>query len=148
MAFGAFAPLPLRLGGSAEEGWAARFHARMAADLVAAKRIAPLAVFTYTKTGSIITILSYLGQNGAGLAFAPDTVGAVGSGATVFSWSTRSFSDPYGIAYPVNVKSGKATVHGAASARGVVTVFANGVTVTSVNSSGAGFDAKVTVKLF
>lgn len=148
MAFGAFAPMPLRLGGSAEEGWAARFHARMAADLVAAKRIAPLAVLTYTKTGSVITVLSYLGQNGAGLAFAPDSITAVGTGSTFFAWSSRSFSDPYGIAYPVNAKSGKATVHGAASARGVVSVFANGVTVTSVNSSGAGVDAKVTVKLF
>lgn len=119
----------------------------MAADLVAAKRIAPLAVFTYTKVGSTVTILSYLGQNGSGLAFAPSS-SAVGTGAALFSWSARSFSDPYGVAYPINAKGGKATPHGSASARAVVTVIANGVTVETFDSAGAALDAKITVRLF
>lgn len=42
MAFGAFAPLPLRLGGDAKTGWRASEHARVAADLVAIGRTSRL----------------------------------------------------------------------------------------------------------
>lgn len=44
MALGAFAPLPIRLGGSATEGWTAEQHARLCADLLAVKRTAPVLV--------------------------------------------------------------------------------------------------------
>ena len=59
MPFGAFAPMPLRFGGTPEEGWAASQHARMAADLVAIVRAAPLAVRTLTRSGSTYTVDAY-----------------------------------------------------------------------------------------
>ena len=44
---GGFAPLPLRLGGSAEQGVTAAQHARLCADLVALSRVQPFAVLVY-----------------------------------------------------------------------------------------------------
>jgi hypothetical protein len=45
--FGSLAPLPIRLGGSAQEGLSATQHARIAADLTAMHRSAPLAPLSY-----------------------------------------------------------------------------------------------------
>jgi hypothetical protein len=148
MPLGAFAPLPIRLGGSAEEGWIARHHARVCADLVAAKRASPLAVMTYTKAGATVTIHDYYGQNGAGSAYQPDSVVVVGTRVVTFKWTLRLFEDPYEVQFPINAKHGKATGHGTASLRGEVTVFANGVTVSTFDSAPAAADGKVTVVLY
>lgn len=147
MPFGLFAPLPIRLGGSDAAGWSATDHARMCADLVAAKRAAPIAVFTYTLAAGVVTMHSYLGQNGAGTAYAPDSIVIVGTGIVTFTWTTGTFTDAYEIEYPIAIKTGRATGHGATDFRGLVTVFANGVTVKTVNSAGTATDGKVTVKL-
>lgn len=80
--FGAFAPLPLRLGGSSEEGWTASQQSRVSADLVAAFRAAPLAILTINQAG---TISSYHGQNGVGLANAPTVTGS--GGDLTLTWS-------------------------------------------------------------
>ncbi len=147
MPLGAFAPLPLRLGGSDTEGWSVTKHARMCADLVALKRSSPLCVFTYTKSGATITIQSYLGQNGAGLAYAPDSVSVVGV-QTTFKWTLRSFSDPYDISYPINVKHGVACGQGTTFLSGRVVCFANGAGVVLYNSAGSAVDGKATVVLY
>jgi hypothetical protein len=89
MAFGAFAPMPLRLGGSAQEGWTAEQHARIAADLVNVGRVAPLAVLTYDSSG---TIVSYMGQNGVGPAHAP-TVNPFASFVRRLDWE-RAYRGP------------------------------------------------------
>lgn len=86
---------PLRLGGSATNGWTAAQHARFCADLVAVNRTLPLASWTFTKSGSTITITDYQGRNGTGLAHAPDEVVSIGTGFTVFRWTGQSFPDPY-----------------------------------------------------
>lgn len=52
MAFGGFAPLPMRLGGGAEDGWFATQHARLAADVAAASRTLPFAILTITRSGA------------------------------------------------------------------------------------------------
>lgn len=106
MAFGAFAPLPLRLGGSATEGWTAAQHARACADLVALKRAAPFAVLTFSLSGDVATILSYKCQ--ASNARPPDVqaLGLYFPGADVeISWpdSARVAADPYGVVHPVPV---------------------------------------------
>ncbi len=148
MPLGAFAPLPLRLGGSDTEGWSVTKHARMCADLVALKRSAPLCVFTFTKSGATVTIHSYFGQNGAGLSYAPDTVAVIGTGNTKFSWSLRSFSDPYDVTYPIYIKHGVASGHSTTYLAGRVVTFANGASVITYNSAGSAADGKATVVLY
>lgn len=108
MGFGAFCPLPFRLGGSSEEGLTAAQHARLCADLVAVKRTVPLAVFTYNPTGNAIT--NYLGVNGFGSTFAP-TPTWTNTGRIGFNWPTHSFEDPYEIVQPFAVRHATATVH-------------------------------------
>jgi len=147
MPLGAFAPLPLRLGGDALEGFDARSHARLCADLVAAKLGAFLAVFSYTKVGATVVIRDYYGQNGAGSAYAPDSVTVVGTGEVTFKWSARQFTDPYLIERPINAKAGRATAHNTASVRCEVTVIANGVTVKTFDAAGAAVDSGATVVL-
>ncbi len=82
--FGAFAPMPLRLGGDSQEGWTAQQQSRVAADVVAVFRASSLAVLTITSAG---TISSYHGQNGAGLGNAP-TITVNGTGDFTLTWST------------------------------------------------------------
>lgn len=148
MPLGVFAPLPLRLGGGEEDGWPARMHARVCADLVAVKRTAPLAVFTYEKSGATVTIFDYYGMNGAGSTYAPDDVGVTGTGHLTFSWSDRRFEDPYEVGHPLNAKHGKVTGHGTSSLRGTVVVATNGITVRTWNGAGAAADGKATVVLW
>ncbi len=104
MPFGAFAPLPLRLGGSVQEGWPAAMHARFAADLIAIKRTAVLARWSYTVDGSSATILSYTGQNGSGLAYAP-TATRNTTGDVSFVWPSNYFEDEYGIQEPFKIRA-------------------------------------------
>jgi hypothetical protein len=88
MPFGAFAPLPLRLGGSATEGWAPEQHARLCADLVAVKRTAPLCrLYVTQNSGSpfAASVVTYHGQNGNGLAYAP-TVTVNGAGDVTLTY--------------------------------------------------------------
>jgi hypothetical protein len=84
--FGGFGGiLPLRLGGSAELGWAATQHARVAADMASASRTAPLASLTVL-LGENPTIDSYHGRNGSGLAFAPIAT-RINVGIVRLTWS-------------------------------------------------------------
>lgn len=86
--------LPLRLGGTATNGWTAAQHARYCADLVALQRVGALASWSYTKSGLTVTISGYVGRNGAGSAHAP-TATVNGTGDTSFSWSASQFPDDY-----------------------------------------------------
>lgn len=85
MPLGGFAPLPIRLGGSATEGVTAGQHAQVAATLTALKRVLPFAVLKYTKSGADVTVDSYRGRNGIGAAFAP-TPTVLGTGDVLWTW--------------------------------------------------------------
>ena len=145
MPLGLFAPLPIRLGGSDEEGWTAAQHARVCADLVALKRSAFVAVWTYTKSGTTATIDSYLGLNGAGSLYQPDSIASGLDGHTTFTWTARQFEDPYQVTFPINIKAARACGHGSASRRCDVVVSANTVTVWGFDSAGSAADGKFTV---
>ncbi len=86
MALGAFAPFPIRLGGSSREGITAAGHARMAADLVAVGRTLPLAVLELTVDSGEAEVLRYYGRNGVGLEHAPTVAGTVNPGEVVITW--------------------------------------------------------------
>jgi len=107
MPLGAFAPLPLRLGGSAEGGITSVQHARLAVDLAACRRTLPLARWSFTQDEDSpfsVTINSYGGQNGAGVAYAPDTITVNAFGDVSFQWSNASWTDDYGISAPIAVR--------------------------------------------
>lgn len=100
MALGAFAPFPLRLGGSAEEGLTAAQQSRLAADLAAAVRTMPFAVLLAIVNPSP-QISVYRGQNGSGLSYAP-TITLDGSSFITLTFAS-SFTDPYGIVRSVSL---------------------------------------------
>lgn len=105
MAFGAYGYLPIRLGGSAEEGWSPQQHARLCADLVAIKRVSPLATLRVTQSSVspfATSVVTYFGQNGSGLAYAP-TVTVNGSGDVSLVWPSY-WEDEYEQQWPVNIR--------------------------------------------
>lgn len=110
MAFGAFAPLPLRLGGTAETGWTAAQFSRFAADLLAARSARRFAVLTYTQ-GATPTVLMYRGVNGVGTAHAP-TITNTGTGADTITFPAY-YDDPRGEGMGVSITSGRVSIYGA-----------------------------------
>jgi hypothetical protein len=148
MPFGSLCPLPLRLGGSAQEGWPEANHARFCADLEALKRTASLAAWSYTVDASTATVLSYAGQNGAGLAYAP-TATRNGTGDVSFAWDSQNFTDEYDIEHPFKIRAvicnGSANFGVAASWE----VIARGVRIRrTLNSSGSASNGIVHVRVW
>lgn len=131
--FGGFAPLPLRLGGSAEHGWTAAQHARFAADWVALQRVAPFAVLTFLKAGATVTVENYTAMHGSGAAVAP-TPTVVGAGEVIWDWP-RVFTDAFGVESPVRLLMAKAWAHGTVAFR------ATGVREAAARVRTRGYDA-------
>ena len=103
--FGGFAPLPLRLGGTDPTlRWTPEQHARVAADIAAAKRAAPLAAWSFTNNGSVVAVQNYLGQNGVGAPYAPDGAVRTATGTIEFTWS-KPWLDEYDISEPLAVRA-------------------------------------------
>ncbi len=137
MPLGAFAPLPLRLGGSATEGISAAQHARLSADLVALKRVQPLAKWHFSQIATppyTVTITQYRGQNGAGLAYAP-TVTDVNGGVD-FQWPSQYFEDEYGVQWPFRIRMCEVTPHGSSAWLGNYENIARGIRALVFDISG------------
>lgn len=110
MPFGAFSPLPLRLGADPDRGWSSQAQSRMAADLVAARRTLPIAQFTLdTSTG---TFLSYTAQYGTGPANAP-TFSALSTGHYALVWA-KAYKDWNEVYNAWRVRAVEVTAQGAA----------------------------------
>ena len=149
MGFGAFCPLPFRLGGTSEEGLTAAQHARLCADLVAVKRTLPLAVITFTPIAGNVIIHDYTGLNGIGSAFAP-TPTWINTGQVGFNWASHSFEDPYEIVHQYALRHGHATVHSNAGEYGEV-IIAGGTYQFQVHTrthASAYVDRKTTAVLY
>jgi hypothetical protein len=147
MTFGATSYLPLRLGGSPEDGWAPEQHARLCADLVALKRVAPLASWVCEVGAGTASITYYVGQNGNGLAYAPTPTWNA-TGDVSFVWSSAYFEDEYENQHPFKIRAviatGMATV-----ARGVVwEQITSGVRLRAVNTAGAAANTNLSVTLW
>jgi len=149
VAFGAFAPMPLRLGGSSTEGWSPEQHARVSADLIAAKLSVPFAVWTFTKSGATITIHDYHGQNGAGSAFAPVGVSG-GTGIAGFGWASNAFDDAYGVSYPFKPRHARITPHGTSEifATYQLNYLSLSIVILMFDSADAATDCKATVRIW
>lgn len=146
MTFGAFAPLPLRLGGTSTEGWGPEEHARLAADLVAVTRTAPFARFRYTKSGSTVTISNYTGRNGSGSAFAP-SVTVNGTGDVTFTWPA-AYLDAYGAATFPDFDAGTAKPNGSGNASASIRLTANTARVLTGGLNSTATDIPVTVTVW
>lgn len=146
MAFGGFAPMPLRLGGDSREGWSPEQHARMAADAVAKTRAAPFARFRYTKSGATVTIIGYKGRNGTGSAYAP-TVTVHGTGDVTFTWPSV-YEDPYGKAVAPDFGAVLVSINGATQGRTYATYTANTIRVRTRNTVPADADLPVSVRVW
>lgn len=149
MPTGAFAPLPLRLGGSAEEGISPEQHARMCADLVAVKRTAVLArVHVNQNTGGpfAASVTWYLGQNGAGIAYGP-AITVVGAGDVRVTFPAI-WTDEYGIQFPLKIRH--AIARGAASSVRFSTCEITGsvVRVRTFNDSGVATATPFTLRVW
>lgn len=140
--------MPLRLGGSSEEGWTPEQHARVCADTIAAKFVAPLAAWTFEKVGAAVTILTYYGQNGSGLVHAP-TGGLGATGQSGFTWASQSFTDPYGVLYPIRIRQIMVTPHGSTAAIGNAVLSSGQIVVVSTyTQAGVGVDCRATVRIW
>lgn len=143
--FGAFCPLPLRLGGSREEGWTPEDHARLSNDVQAAKRSVPLAIWTYDQSSGLSVVISaYFGMNGVGLTKGPVPV-YIGVGHAFFIFPA-SLVDAYGRERGLNF------VHceGSADAGIVTHNFSSASTlhVRTLGPSATPYDGKATVAIW
>jgi hypothetical protein len=151
--FGGYAPLPIRLGGTSEDGWTAEQHARLVSDVVALKRVAPLATWTFLQqtTGAFpASITYYNGQNGSGLAYAP-TVTVVGGGIVEFAWASQYFEDEYGQQHPWKIRqciASSATPLIGSNAVAHWYPITRGVRIRPVNMSGTGTLGTTTVTIW
>ena len=110
--FGGFAPLPLRLGGDANEGWSASQQARAEADLLALARVAPFAWIRYAQTSQTVTLAAYRSRAGNDASVQPTLVRA-GAGITDILFANR-YEDALGNAGFLNIQFALAT-HAAGS---------------------------------
>jgi hypothetical protein len=146
MPLGAFAPLPIRLGGSAADGWTATQHARVCADMVSVKRTAPLAVVSVTVNASTATA-SGIFQGTSGYS----SVGAVrnADGDATFSLPA-TWSDAYGVEHRVVPRVAEGTcannmVHTFASCMCSVSGSAIRVVTTAVSGTARNGTSTVVV---
>jgi hypothetical protein len=145
--FGAFCPMPLRLGGSQTEGWTAQQHARVVADRTALVRASHFAWLTFTLSAGVITRHSYNGMPGNGLAFAPTGV-VIGTGHTQWTWPA-SQADSYEVLEPVALRQAKVSPHGTTALIGTAVVAAgrNVVDVYTFDNTGAAANCKATLRV-
>ena len=148
MGFGGFCPLPIRLGGDAESGWAATQHARVCADLVAYKRTAPLAVLTFTpdSVGGNVTLHGYYGRDAVGPGAAP-SIAINGLGDVTITWAL-AFVDDFGRDAPWNITSARGGIHSSAGGRLAFEPARNTVRVRTFTHAGAAVDRKITVVVY
>lgn len=133
--FGAFCPLPLRLGGSATEGWTAEQQSRMAGDLAAVARLAPFAWLRVTGT----TIEAYRGWDAATSDCA---VTASQAGSTLTLTWPSVYTDDYGDERLVQLTAAQAC---AASATAPMDLAASAVAPAKVDVVGYAGTGTITV---
>lgn len=110
MPFGAWSPLPLRLGADPQQGWSSQAQSRLAADLPAVKRTVPLAHLTYDT--QLFQVVSYTAQHGTGPGNAP-TYNQLATGHFGFIWQRayQAWDETY---YGWKIRAVEVTCQGAA----------------------------------
>jgi len=109
--FGAFAPLPLRLGGSTDEGLTAAQYLRACADLEAARRVVPFAAMLIDQNSNSPEILWYTGQHGVGFDEWPSIAWNASTSRTEITW-LANYDDELGRRTRLKLLSAKGTLSG------------------------------------
>jgi hypothetical protein len=139
---GGFCPLPLRLGGSDEEGWSAAQFMRATADVAAARRTRPFAIMTIEGDGSTTaTVTHYRSAHGGPN---PTTIVYQAPGEILITWP-ELLPDDHGVEFPASLTSSRITFgHGSAlvAAKAEVT---SRRTVYLESSSSAAFTATLVI---
>jgi hypothetical protein len=129
---GGFAPLPLRHGGNAIDGFTAEQHARVASDLTGLVRVAPFACI-WLRTNST-TVYGYIGQHGCGIPAAPSI--AAGGALVTATWDD-GYYDEYENYHAVNFKYALATSMTGSSNFALVTInSAKEITARVISNAG------------
>jgi len=148
MPLGGFAPLPLRLGGTPQNGLTAEQFARMASDLAAIARSSPFARMTYS--GAPV-IEAYTGWNGIASAFVAGvtpTPTIVGVGHFIWTWPV-TYLDEYQVVHHPFIRHARATIHGAAAGYADVQIdLARSVRVRSFLAPAAPAALRVSLKVW
>jgi len=146
--------LPLRLGGTAENGLSAAQHARYCADLVACFRSGSFAKWSYTKSGATVTISGYGGRNGTGATHAP-AAEVNGTGDVTFRWVDSGgapynvYEDELGAQIPFVIRAADAgPMSGSTAAAATAEVTARTVRVRTFDAVGAALDTGVNVEIW
>lgn len=142
MRFGGFCPFPLPLGGD----WTAAEHGRVAADVAALQRASEFAVLTFTKSGSTFIVHEYSGQNGAGIAHAPE-MQDYGAGLVLLTWSPWPDEARHDVELHPRIIAAEGTLHGNAPGQVVVTPLEDRhlAFVSIFDGAGGPMDGTVTV---
>jgi hypothetical protein len=138
--------MPLRLGGSEEEGWSPYQHARLCADIVATQRTSASARLRFTKAAAVVTLTDYASRSGAGSATAP-SVTVLGTGDTQLVWP-MAYQDPYGNSIPLRFVSATASCNSATGGVATVQLTANTARVRTFTAAGVAADLPATVSLW
>lgn len=119
----------------------------MIADVMALRRAGTLAHFTYSKSGSTVTLLSYLDLTTVGPSNPPiPTVDGTGQVTWTFP---RFWLDEFGVELPIKILGGRCSKHVPTAGDAVIVSHtARSVTVASFNAAGAAVDSTVSVKLY
>ena len=134
MPFGAFAPLPFRLGDSGKSGLTAEQFSRVTADLVAISATLPLAVLRIYDNSSAFEVSAYRGRNGVGLSYAPSI--AYTGGRTTLTWPSVIETED-GRFLPWVITHAVATSSSPSARQATCSVTANTVAVDSWNLAGS-----------
>ncbi len=150
-AFGGFCQMPIRLGGDGLSDWNAASHARLVADVAAAKRTAALAVMTIDidAAGGTATVTQFTSRAefGVGSSYVP-TVTLNGTGDVSVEF-TKAWTDEFDVSTSISIRNGKAARAAAGGGDAVVNVeAANEVRVRVTNAAGAPVDGAVTVLIY
>lgn len=146
MPFGAFAPLPFKLGGTDEEGLSAEAHGRLCADLSGASATLPLAVMTVTDSTTVPAVVRYVGRNGAGSAYAP-TVSYSGGFTTLTFPSIIETEDGRKLPWVISHAAASPATSANASTE-AQTVNASTVRIRTTNSASATVYPQVSLEIY
>lgn len=141
---GGFCPAPWRLGGSAEEGWPAANHARMAADVAAASRALPFAVITVTRDslGDLSPYISRYTSQSAGIAANTPVLSGDSPTPLVITWPAAP-EDELGEARSLRITGVRVTRHLSYGEPTVEITAPNQVAIDPTD--GLGIDATISV---
>jgi hypothetical protein len=141
--FGAFCPLPLRLSADQLTGLSAAQYCRLAADMLAMRRLRKIARLTFIQD-TTPTLVAYTGINGSGPGAAP-TLATVSTGVTTITFP-EYYPSASGQARPISLRGARWGSTGYSPRRVQVACSGNNVaTVTVTTFGGTPVDATLSL---